>query len=102
MRDGVLAYFFVQLGKRHSAIGHFGRQIDNRGRFVLLRRRGQTRLRLFHRDSRGHEAMLRAFDDAVGSGRPPETDGVSGRCDLAVVLAAYRSVVERRPVDLAC
>ncbi|PYN22451.1 MAG: hypothetical protein DMD99_16755 [Candidatus Rokuibacteriota bacterium] len=75
---------------------------DNRGRCVLLRGRGRTRLRLFHRDSRGHEAMLRAFDDAVGSGRPPETDGVSGRCDLAVVLAAYRSVAERRPVDLAC
>ena len=75
---------------------------DNRGRCVLLRGRGRTRLRLFHRDSRGHEAMLRAFDDAVGSGRPPETDGVSGRCDLAVVLAAYRSVAERRPVDLSC
>jgi len=46
--------------------------------------------------------MLRAFAEAVGSGRLPETDGASGRRDLAVVLAAYRSVAERRPVDLAC
>lgn len=75
---------------------------DNRGRFILSRGRGRMRLRLFRRDSRGHEAMLRAFADAVGSGRPPETDGRSGRRDLAVVLAAYRSVAERRPVDLAC
>jgi UDP-N-acetyl-2-amino-2-deoxyglucuronate dehydrogenase len=75
---------------------------DNRGRFVLLRPRGRTRLRLFRRDSRGHEAMLRAFGEAVGSGRLPETDGASGRRDLAIVLAAYRSVAERRPVDLAC
>jgi len=75
---------------------------DNRGRWVLLRRRDRTRLRLFARDSRGHVAMLRAFGDAVGSGRAPETDGASGRRDLAVVLAAYRSAAERRPVDLAC
>jgi predicted dehydrogenase len=75
---------------------------DNRGRFILSRGRGRTRLRLFRRDSRGHEAMLREFADAVGSGRPPATDGQSGRRDLAVVLAAYRSVAERRPVDLAC
>jgi predicted dehydrogenase len=75
---------------------------DNRGRFIVVRGRGRTRLRLFRRDSRGHEAMLAAFADAVDSGRPPETDGVSGRRDLAVVLAAYRSVAEQRPVDLAC
>jgi len=75
---------------------------DNRGRFILSRGRGRMRLRLFRRDSRGHEAMLREFVNAVGSGRPPETDGQSGRRDLAVVLAAYRSVAERRPVDLAC
>jgi predicted dehydrogenase len=75
---------------------------DNRGRFILVRGRGRTRLRLFRRDSRGHEAMLRAFADAAGSGRAPESDGVSGRRDLAVVLAAYRSLAERRPVDLAC
>jgi predicted dehydrogenase len=75
---------------------------DNRGRFILSRGRGRLRLRLFRRDSRGHEAMLREFADAVESGRPPATDGQSGRRDLAVVLAAYRSVAERRPVDLAC
>ena len=76
---------------------------DNRGRFIAGARRGGDRaLRLFRRDSRGHEAMLAAFADAVDSGKPPETDGASGRRDLAVVLAAYRSVAERRPVDLAC
>ena len=75
---------------------------DNRGRFIVVRGRGRTRVRLFGRDTRGHEAMLRAFADSVGSGKPPESDGASGRRDLAIVLAAYRSVAERRPVELAC
>src|SRR3989442_1292833 len=32
----------------------------------------------------------------------PETDGAAGRRDLAVVLAAYRSIAERRLVDVEC
>lgn len=75
---------------------------DNRGRWVLVRGARETRLRLFARDTRGHRAMLRAFDEAVGTGHPPETDGVSGRRDLAIVLAAYRSLAARRPVDVEC
>ena len=75
---------------------------DNRGRWVLVRGTGGTRLRWFVRDTRGHVAMLRAFEDAMATGVAPESDGVSGRQDLALVLAAYRSIAERRPVDLAC
>jgi predicted dehydrogenase len=75
---------------------------DNRGRLVVTRGEGGTRLRFFRRDSRGHEAMLKAFDDAMTTGRAREMDGAAGRRDLAVVLAAYRSIAERRPVDLAC
>jgi UDP-N-acetyl-2-amino-2-deoxyglucuronate dehydrogenase len=74
---------------------------DNRGRFVVVRGAGRVRVRLYRRDVRGHEAMLRAFLDAIATGRTPETDGASGRRDLAVVLAAYRSVDERRPIEVA-
>jgi predicted dehydrogenase len=76
--------------------------VDNRGRAALVRGAGRLRLRLFRRDVRGHEAMLRAFDDAMRAGRAAEMDGVEGRRDLAVVLAAYRSIAEGRPVTPAC
>ena len=75
---------------------------DNRGRFVLARGGGRTRVRLFRRDTRGHEAMLAAVARAIDEGKAPEMDGAAGRRDLAVVLAAYRSVAERRPVEVAC
>ena len=75
---------------------------DNRGRWVLTRGAAGMRLNLFVRDTRGHEAMLRAFDEAIATGKTPESDGASGRRDLAIVLAAYRSVAERRPVDVEC
>ena len=75
---------------------------DNRGRGALTRGAGGTRLRLFVRDTRGHEAMLRAFEEAIATGKTPESDGASGRRDLALVLAAYRSLAERRPVDVEC
>jgi len=75
---------------------------DNRGRWVLLRGGRGTRLSLFFRDTRGHVAMLSAFDEAMRIGKTPETDGAEGRRDLAVVLAAYRSIAERRPVDVPC
>jgi predicted dehydrogenase len=60
------------------------------------------RLRLFWRDTRGHERMLKTFDDAMTSGRVSEMDGAEGRRDLAVVLAAYRSIAEGRAVAPAC
>lgn len=75
---------------------------DNRGRFVAVRGGGHLRLRIFRRDLRGHEAMLMAFRESMGTGKPAETDGVSGRRDLAVVLAAYRAAVEGRPVEIPC
>ena len=73
---------------------------DNRGRFVLVRGEGGTRFRLFRRDVRGYEAMLRAFREAMTRGIAAEMDGAAGRADLAIVLAAYRSLAERSPVDL--
>jgi predicted dehydrogenase len=75
---------------------------DNRGRLVIVRGERGLRLRVFRRDTRGHEAMLRAFEDAMRRGRVEEMDGAAGRRDLAVVLAAYRSIAEGRPVDLEC
>lgn len=76
--------------------------VDNRGRVALVRGAGGPRLRLFRRDLRGHETMLRAFDDAMTTGRAAEMDGAEGRRDLAVVLAAYQSIAEARPVAPAC
>ena len=73
---------------------------DNRGRFVLVRGEGGTRFRLFRRDVRGYEAMLTAFGRAMSDGAAVETDGAAGRADLAIVLAAYRSLAERGPVDV--
>jgi predicted dehydrogenase len=76
--------------------------VDNRGRLVLVRGRDGLRVRLFRRDTRGHEAMLRAFDAAMTSGRASEMDGREGRRDLAVVLAAYRSIADGCVVEPAC
>jgi predicted dehydrogenase len=73
---------------------------DNRGRFVVTRGEGGPRLAIFRRDVRGYEAMLTAFRQAIACGHATEMDGAAGRADLAVVLSAYRSIEERRPVDL--
>jgi predicted dehydrogenase len=75
---------------------------DNRGRLAIVRGEGGLRVRLFRRDTRGHETMLTAFDRAMTMGCADEMDGAAGRRDLAVVLAAYRSIAERRAVELAC
>lgn len=76
--------------------------IDNRGRAVLVRSGRRPGLRLFRRDLRGHQAMLAAFCEAMRSGAVGEMDGLEGRRDLAVVLAAYRSIAERRAVEPEC
>ena len=76
--------------------------VDNRGRWALVRGTDGLRLRVFWRDTRGHEAMLRAFDDSMTTGHASETDGAEGRRDLAVVLAAYRSIAEGCPVTPEC
>jgi predicted dehydrogenase len=75
--------------------------VDHRGRFLWLRSGRGRRLRFFlGRDWRGHQALLGEFIEAVRAGRPPEMDGEEGRRDLALVLAAYRSVEAGRPVDV--
>ena len=76
--------------------------VENRGRVVVVRGELGLRVRLFARDTRGHVAMLKAFDRAMSVGKADEMDGEAGRRDLAVVLAAYRSIAERRVVELEC
>ena len=44
--------------------------------------------------------MLTAFRSAMARGTAIEMDAAAGRADLAIVLAAYRSIAERRAVDL--
>ena len=75
---------------------------DNRGRLVAVRGRGGWKARLFARDTRGHAAMLSAFRETMKTGSASEMGGASGRADLAIVLAAYRSIAERRPVEVVC
>jgi len=75
---------------------------DNRGRFVIVSGGGRPSVRFFRRDTRGYEAMLTAFRNAIARGKADEMDGIEGRHDLALVLAAYRSLTERAPVDVAC
>ncbi len=75
---------------------------DNRGRFVIVSGGGRPSVRWFCRDTRGYEAMLTAFRDAIARGKADEMDGAAGRQDLAIVLAAYRSLVERAPVEIPC
>jgi predicted dehydrogenase len=110
LRGGVVGFVANSLGARglprvqwSTVTGTDGTCLaDNRGRWVLLRGARGTRLALFFRDTRGHRSMLAAFDEAMRTGKAPETDGAAGRRDLAVVLAAYRSIAERRPVEVAC
>jgi UDP-N-acetyl-2-amino-2-deoxyglucuronate dehydrogenase len=108
--DGVVGFLSNSLGARglsrfqwSTVTGTDGTCfVDNRGRWVLVRNVAGTRVKLFFRDTRGHERMLSAFVEAMQTGAAPESDGASGRRDLAVVLAAYRSIAERRPVDVEC
>ena len=75
---------------------------DNRGRFVIVSGGGRPSVRWFRRDTRGYEGMLTAFRDAIARGKADEMDGAAGREDLAIVLAAYRSLAERGPVQVSC
>lgn len=74
---------------------------DNRGRWIAVRGDGRPRLWVFPRDTRGYDAMLTAFRDAMDRGKAGEMDGMAGYRDLAVVMAAYRSITEHSPVDVA-
>jgi len=46
--------------------------------------------------------MLTAFREAITRGKAAEMDGASGREDLAIVLAVYRSLAERAPIEVPC
>ena len=73
--------------------------IDHRGRALWLRgRSGAQRLRVFLRDRRGLVRQLSEFVAAVREGRAPTLPPESGRADLALVLAAYRSLETGGPV----
>src|SRR3990170_197433 len=74
--------------------------VDARGRYLWLRARGGTRLRVFLRDRRGLRAQLAEFVDAVRARREPALPPEATRQDLAVVLAAYRSLETGRVVVL--
>ena len=71
--------------------------VDHRGRALWLRGHRGTRVRAFVRDRRGLVAQLAEFVAAVREGRPPALPPESARADLAVVLAAYRSIETGRP-----
>ena len=110
LAGGVVGFVSNSLGARgaprvqwSSVTGVDGTIIaDNRGRFILSRGAAACAF--------GSSVVIRAVTRPCSGRSPtrsapasrPETDGRSGRRDLAVVLAAYRSVAERRPVDLAC
>jgi predicted dehydrogenase len=72
--------------------------VDHRGRALWLRGRSGTRARAFVRDRRGLVAQLTEFVAAVREGRPPTLPPESAREDLALVLAAYRSLDLGAPV----
>ncbi len=71
--------------------------VDHRGRALWVRGRGRPRMRVFLRDRRGLVAQLAEFVAAVREGRPPVLPPESARADLALVLAAYRSLETGRP-----
>ena len=77
----------------HGSLG-----VDHRGRALWLRGHRGPRLRAFVRDRRGLVAQLAEFVAAVREGRPPALPPESARADLALVLAAYRSLETGRPV----
>jgi predicted dehydrogenase len=74
--------------------------VDNRGHYLWLRGPRRRRLRVFFRDLRGLRAQLAAFVAAVREGRPAAPDPRATREDLALVLAAYRSIDTGQTVTL--
>ncbi|HEV8309807.1 MAG TPA: Gfo/Idh/MocA family oxidoreductase [Methylomirabilota bacterium] len=74
--------------------------VDNRGRYLWLRSRTRRGLRVFFRDLRGIRAQLADFVGAARENRPPALPAAATRRDLAVVLAAYRSIETGQPVGL--
>ncbi len=48
----------------------------------------------------GHTPLFKNFIDAVKSGREPLVNGKEGKKSLDIILAVYRSMKERRHIDL--
>jgi predicted dehydrogenase len=67
--------------------------VESAGRAVWLRGARRSRVRVFLRDRRGLGPQMAEFVAAVREGRPPRPGSLEARADLAVVLAAYRSIV---------
>jgi predicted dehydrogenase len=74
--------------------------VDSRGRYLVLRGRGGPRRTRVLRDPRGLATQLREFVAAVRGRRPPALLAREARQDLAVVLAAYRSIETGESVAL--
>ena len=75
--------------------------VDSFGRSLWVRAGWGSRIRVFVRDRRGLTAQLSEFVAAFREDRPPRLLPASAREDLAVVLAAYRSIeTGGRPVRL--
>jgi predicted dehydrogenase len=74
--------------------------VDARGRYLWLRGARSRQFRVFLRDRRGLTAQLAAFVAAVWERREPALPVAATRRDLAVVLAAYRSIESGGPVRL--
>jgi predicted dehydrogenase len=72
--------------------------VDHRGRALWLRSPRGSRVRAFVRDRRGLVAQLAEFVGAVREGRAPALTPESAKADLALVLAAYRSLETGQPV----
>jgi predicted dehydrogenase len=84
----------LHLSKIYGSAGNI--IFESNGLFALVVGR-RTRLRFPGvRDLMGYRAMLRHFIDCVRERRAPEASLALARRDLAVVLAAYRSLETRR------
>jgi predicted dehydrogenase len=89
---GVPSWQWTSVAGTEGSLG-----VDQRGRVLWLRGRSGMRLRVFLRDRRGLVAQLRAFVDAILQDRPLPLPPERAREDLAIVLAAYRSLATGRP-----
>jgi predicted dehydrogenase len=90
----------LHLSKIYGTTGNI--IFESNGLFALVAGR-RTRLRFPGvRDLMGYRAMLRHFVECVRERRSPDASLAVARRDLAVVLAAYRSLETRRfePVTL--
>jgi UDP-N-acetyl-2-amino-2-deoxyglucuronate dehydrogenase len=60
---------------------------------------GRVRIKLADKEGSGYFGEMREFLSAVAENRPPISPAEDGRRDLEIVLAAYKSLGQRLPVD---